>query len=238
MKARLIRTEEVAERTAAFTFEIEDAGFAFSPGQTCDFSLPQPKYEDALGSMRTFSIASSPGDLPRIVVATRLTGSAFKRSLVEAAPGTVVDVDGPYGSFTLHRNLARPGVLLAGGIGITPFRSIIKDVVERQAPRDVTLFYSNRSAAAAPFVPDLERWAAADPRFRLVATLTNADPAQPWSHQTGRLDAAWVGREIADRQNAVFYIAGPARFVTGIRGVLAEVGADPDDVRFEEFPGY
>ncbi len=238
MKARLHQMTEVADRTSAFAFTVDEGPFEFIPGQSCDFTLPNPKFSDEEGSQRTFSIASSPADLPRLLVATRMTGSAFKRSLAEAAPGTPVEIDGPFGSFTLHRNPARPAVFLAGGIGITPFRSIIKDAVERKLPRQLVLFYSNRNAEGAAFLPELERWAADWPHFRLVATIDEADGPKSWVHRTGRIDSALVRQELADVASAIFYVAGPGGFVKAMRSVLEQSGADPDDIRTEQFPGY
>jgi ferredoxin-NADP reductase len=105
-------------------------------------------------------------------------------------------------------------------------------------PQHLTLFYSNRTTAAAAFMRELEEWSVADPRFSLVATLTEADPSRPWAHERGRFTAGWLQRELADRQNPVYYVAGPERFVKGMRAVLAEAHADPDEIRSEEFPGY
>lgn len=236
MRARLIAVEHVAEATASFAFEL-DSPMAFEPGQTCDITLAAPKHRDDKGTARTFSIASSPADQPRLLFATRLTGSAFKRSLVEAEPGTEVDVDGPYGSLTLHKNTARPAVLMAGGIGITPFRSIVKHVAEARLPHRVTLCYSNRNAGSSAFIADLERWASENPNFTLLATITEPD-GRPWSHETGLMDADFLRPRLKDAANAVYYIAGPPGFVTGMRGALDALGADPDAIRTEEFAGY
>jgi ferredoxin-NADP reductase len=236
MRARLITVERVADAAAAFWFEL-DAPFEFQPGQTCDVTLPAAKYHDDKGTSRTFSIASSPSDMPRLLVATRLTGSAFKRSLEEAAPGTDVEIDGPYGSLTLHRNAARPAVLMAGGIGITPFRSIVKDATERKLPHTLTLFYSNRTAASTAFLADLERWESENPNFRLVATITEPD-GRPWRHATGMVDATFLRPRVTDPASAIYYVAGPPAFVGGMRTALDGIGADPDNIRTEEFAGY
>src|SRR5512132_3667262 len=120
MKARFIAGDQVAAGTGAFTFEVQEP-FTFEAGQTVDVTLASPPYSDDKGASRTFSIASSPADLPRIVVATRLTGSAFRRSLLDARQGLEVELGCPYGSFVLHKNAAKPAVFFAGGIGITPF---------------------------------------------------------------------------------------------------------------------
>ena len=238
MKTRLVETRPIADQTAAFVFEFADAPFAFKAGQTCDVTLPAPKYQDAKGSTRTFSITSSPADLPRIMFATRLTGSAFKRSLVEAEAGTEVDIEGPFGSFTLHQNAKRPAVFLAGGIGVTPFRSIIKDVVERKLPHRLTLVHSNRNAASTAFLGDFEIWAQDAPNFQFVPTLTEPAPGEAWPYSTGLIDARFLSSRLADAAETIFYIAGPIAFVKAMQETLPAVGADPDNIRAEEFAGY
>lgn len=223
MKARLLTVQQVADGTAAFTFELHDP-FSFESGQTCDLTIPNPKYQDDKGSARTFSIVSSPSELPRLTFATRLTGSAFKRTLLEGAPGLEVDVDGPFGSFTLHKNTAKPAMLFAGGIGITPFHSIIKDATERKLPHKITLFYSNTSPARAAFLADLEKWQKENPNFRLV--------------NMAMVDANLVKTNFDVKSNAIAYVAGPPGFVGAVRSTLDSIGADPDNIRTEEFSGY
>src|SRR5215831_19925330 len=120
-----LRTREmVAEGTMAFHFD-RPAGFEFVPGQTMDITLNNPPETDAEGNVRTFSIASAPGD-PGLMITTRLRDTAFKRVLQSIALPAEVKLDGPHGSFMLHKNTAKPAVFLAGGIGITPFFSIIQ----------------------------------------------------------------------------------------------------------------
>lgn len=236
MKARHVATSQVAVGTAAFTLEVQDP-FSFEAGQTCDLTIPSPRYQDEKGSIRTFSIASSPADAPRLTFATRQTGSAFKRTLLEAGAGLEVELEGPFGSFVLHKNTTRPAVFFAGGIGITPFRSIIKDATERRLPHRITLFYSNRTAASTAFLSDLETWERQNPNFRLIASIDES-AGDPWTHETGLVDAAFIDRFLADRANAICYLAGPPGYVTAIRTALEEVGADPDNIRTEEFTGY
>lgn len=237
MKARLIAGSRVAEGTAAFTFDV-GAPFAFDAGQTCDVTIPSPLYEDEKGSVRTFSIASSPADSPRVTVATRLTGSAFKHSLLEASAGLEVELEGPFGSFTLHKNASKPAVFLAGGIGITPFRSIIKDAAERRLPHSMTLFYSNRTPASTAFLADLEAWQRQNGHFQLVATVAEPPGAEVWRYEVGLMNAATLGAHIRDWSPAICYLAGPPAFVKAMRAALEEAGADPDNVRTEEFSGY
>jgi ferredoxin-NADP reductase len=237
MKARLVETRTVAEGTAAFLFQPETP-LEFTPGQTCDITLVTPTYHDDEGPSRTFSIASSPADRPRLMIATRLTGTAFKRTLAEAGSGVDVDLDGPFGSFTLHRNPAKPAAFFAGGIGITPFRSIIKDATERQLPHRLTLVYSNRTPGSTAFLSDLETWRRQNPNVRLVLTATDIGPDVPWPYERGVVDADFIRHRVGGLGGAVCYVAGPPGFVTSVRSALETVGVDPDDVRFEEFSGY
>ena len=237
IRARLAAVDRVADDTAAFTFELPER-MEFVPGQNCDFTLVAPRYEDEKGSVRTFTIASSPADQPRLTIATRLTGSAFKRSLLDTGPGAEIDVDGPAGSFTLQHNAGQRAVFLAGGIGITPFRSILKDASERQLPLDFVLFYSNRTPGSTAFLPDLERWRRQLHHFDLVATVSDVPDAAPWPYERGLIDAALIERRVKDLSMAMFYAAGPASFVEAMPTVLKEAGVDPHSICIEEFPGY
>jgi ferredoxin-NADP reductase len=237
MKARLVATDRVAEDAAGFTFEVQ-APFSFDAGQTCDLTIAAPQYQDDKGSSRTFSIASSPADAPRVLVATRLTGSAFKRSLLEAPVGLEVDLDGPFGSFVLHKNAAKPAVFLAGGIGITPFRSMLKDATERRLPHRITLFYSNRTPGSTAFLGEIEAWQRENVNLRLVATVVDPAGPEPWRHSVGLMDAGFIAPHVQDWAGAICYLAGPPAYVKALRAALDEVGADPDNIRTEEFSGY
>lgn len=237
MKARLIATDHIAADTAGFTFELQDR-FTFEAGQSCDITLLSPLHQDQKGPTRTLSIASSPADAPRLLFATRLTGSAFKRTLLEAPVGLEIEVDGPFGSFVLHRNTAKPAVFLAGGIGITPFRSIIKDATERRLPHRLTLLYSNRTAGSTAFLSDLEAWQQRHAHFTLIPSITEPDGAGPSPYETGVIDAAFIKRHVDGSADAVYYIAGPPGFVKGMRSALGELSTDPDNIRAEEFSGY
>ena len=236
MKVRLIERKEVAERTLAVAFEPEGK-FEFEAGQACDLRLLDPPYTDEKGNERTFTIASSPED-PGLLFAVRLTGSAFKRSLEEAEPGLEAEVEGPFGSFTLDPGQDRTAVFLAGGIGITPFRSMAKDAAERRLPRRITLLYSNRAASDAAFLDDFRRWEGENPRFRLIATLTKPDPAEPWTGERGRIDGDFLRRVVPEAGEACWYISGPDGFVFGMEELLAREGVPADRIRTDCFSGY
>ena len=235
MKATLVDRKEVAESTSAFVFEVQGGRLEFSPGQTCDLTLKDPSGtgEDEI---HTFSIASPPFE-PRLLFATRLTGSAFKRALMALPLGSAVELEGPFGSFTLHDDADRPTAFLAGGVGITPFRSMLLTAFSEKRPAPLTLVCSNRNARGTPFLREMEQWAKDVPNFRLVATLTAPDPSEAWAHEAGRVDAGFLERHLADRK-AIHYISGPKGFVAAAQSALGSLGVAARDIRTEIFTGY
>jgi len=229
---------QVAKGTMSFAFELGGPAFAFKPGQFVRITLSDPPYQDEKGNARNFSIASSPRD-PFILIATRMTGSAFKRSLAEIPLGSAVHVEGPYGSFLLHGDPAKPAAFFAGGIGVTPFRSMIKNLTEEKLPYRLVLIYSNRTPESAAFLQELQGWARKNPRLRLIVTMTQPEKSEiGWSKQRGYVDAAFVKAHLDDLRRFIHYVAGPPGFVAGVSRSLLEAGAREEDIRREEFEGY
>src|SRR6202158_6232381 len=138
--SKLLSRVEVAEGTMAFHFE-KPSGFNFKAGQFADVTLTDPPETDAEGNTRTFSIASPPFE-NELVFTTRMRDTAFKRSLKNVPLATEVKIGSAAGSFTLHRTPAKTGVFLAGGIGITPFLSIVGQAHHDRLPHKLYLFYS------------------------------------------------------------------------------------------------
>src|SRR5712692_1601326 len=168
--SRLLSRVEVAEGTMAFHFE-KPSQFDFKPGQSADVTLPNPPETDSEGNTRTFSIASSPFE-NQLMFATRMRATAFKRSLKKVPLGTEVKIDSAMGSFTLHKNSAKPAVFLAGGIGITPFLSIVRQADHDRLLHKLYLFYSNRRPEDAPFLEALQMLEKSNPNFKLIGTMT------------------------------------------------------------------
>ena len=237
MPARLLNRVEVAEGTMAFHFE-KPPGFEFKPGQASDVTLLNPPETDSEGNIRTFSIASAPFE-DELMFVTRMRDTAFKRSLKAVPLGTPVKLDSAMGSFTLHKNAAKPAVFLAGGIGITPFYSIVRQADHERAAHQLYLFYSNRRPEDAPFIEALQSLETTNPNFRFVGTMTEMPrSSKKWSGETGLIDKGMLLRHLSDLRGPIYYIAGPPALVTGMRKILEASGIDEDDIRTEEFAGY
>lgn len=231
-KTTLAGKQEIARGTVAFHLK-KPEGFTFAAGQAVYLTLPGQKEVDSKGTVRTFSIASAPQE-PELVIATRMTDTAVKRYLADLPTGSPVAVEGPYGDLTLDGD-TRPAVFLAGGIGITPFRSMILDAAARDLPRDLTLFYSNRSAGDAAFLSELEQLAQENPRFQLVATMTDA---ANWQGELGYIARDMIARHVGDVSRPVFYLAGPPVMVAAMETMLKQAGVKPESIRAEMFAGY
>jgi len=192
LTARLAEREKIADATYAFQFDVGGNPFAYKPGQTVDVIQPQPRYTDEAGNRRTFSIADAPGK-ERLLIATRDRGSAFKRSLIEAPLGTALELDGPYGSFTLP-NKPSDVFLLAGGIGVTPFRSMIEDTRERSLDHTLTLIHSNRTPEETPFLEELIRWGVESAKETSIGKKPRANSGSGNSGTTGASTLTTSGR--------------------------------------------
>lgn len=232
----LARREEIARATAAFHIA-KPAALRFKPGQALDLILPRARTSDAPELRHTLSIVSAPHE-PELVVATRMRDSEYKRALAQLQPGSPLTIEGPFGSMTLHSDTARPAVFIAGGIGITPFMSMLRNAVQERAARDLILVYSNRRPEDSAFLAELRGFERALPSFRLIATMTEAGPPPVWDGPTGMIDAALLQSITQPLRSPVHYVAGPPSMVEAMRGALGSLGIADDDIRSEEFFGY
>lgn len=236
-QCKLLNRIEVAEGTMAFYFG-KPSQFDFKPGQSADLTLSNPPETDSEGNTRTLSIASSPFE-SQLIFATRMRDTAFKRSLKKVPLGTEVKIDPPMGSFTLHKNSSKPAVFLAGGIGITPFLSIVRQADHDRLPHKLHLFYSNRRPEDTPFLDALQAFEKSNPNFRLVCTMTQMQQSKKeWKGERGLINQEMVSRHLTNLQGPIYYIAGPPAMVAGLRKMLVSAKVDEDDIRTEDFAGY
>jgi len=234
---RLIRQETAAWGTVALAFE-KPAGFRFKAGQSVDLTLIDPPETDAKGSRRALSIVSAPFE-DELVFATRLRDSAFKRTLWGLQPGAKVRIEGPFGSFGLHGDVTRPAILLAGGIGITPFMSMIRHALHDAAKRRLVLLYSNRQPRDAAYLAELQQLASRHGDWlEFTPTMTERVSPTEWQGRQGLIDRALIASVIAEHARPVFYVVGPPAMVAAMKELLAGSGVSEDDIRSEDFGGY
>jgi ferredoxin-NADP reductase len=236
MRAQIKEKREVAKGTLFVVFDLLGATVSFQPGQYFWVTLLDPPYDDEKGPRRHISVATSPNDDGVLGLCTRLRDSAFKRSLSELPAGTEVDVEEPKGQFVLPAETDPPLVFIAGGIGITVFRSMLLFITEGGLPYDVTLVYSNRDRESTAFFEELVELEGAHPNVRVVFTMTD-DPG--WEGETRPIDAALLRDHLSGELDSFRYlVAGPPPMVEAMEQMLAAAGVPDERVSPDRFSGY
>ncbi|GJL65701.1 MAG: hypothetical protein NPIRA05_06720 [Nitrospirales bacterium] len=234
---RLIASREVAHKTMAFYFE-RPTDFMFKAGQYIDVTLLDSPETESDDDRRALTIASAPTE-NRLMVVTRLRDTVFKRALMNMPLETMIKIEGPLGRLTLPDNAARPLVFLAGGIGITPVRSMLIDAAAKRLSHRFTLFYSNRRSEDAPFLHELQDLQGTLSNFTFVGTMTQPEHSHvSWSGETGYVDQAMLMRHLQGIDSPIYYIVGPSAMVGGFRSMLVKAGVCEYDIRTEAFIGY
>jgi ferredoxin-NADP reductase len=236
MQARIKEKREVAKGTLLVTFDLLGEEVDFTPGQYFFVTLPDVGYQDERGLRRHITVVTSPNEKGVLGLATRMRETAFKRSLGELPIGAEVEVEPPKGSFALPEDASRPLVFVAGGIGITVFRSMLRYIQEEGLPYSVTLIFSNRDRESTAFLAELQELERENPNFRLVLTMTQ-DPG--WEGETRRIDSRffedYLDRELSDY---TFLVAGPPAMVEGVQKTLDDAGVKEENVIAARFSGY
>jgi ferredoxin-NADP reductase len=164
--------------------------------------------------------------------------SAFKRKLASLAHGERVTVGGPIGNFVLHEDTSRVAVMLCGGIGITPVRSMIKYATDVRLTLQIVLLYSSKTPEDILYRREFEDWKKANPMLRVVHTITRPESSsERWDGLTGRITENVI-RENAELADAIFYICGPPSMVESMISILSAMKVPSENVKKEKFTGY
>jgi ferredoxin-NADP reductase len=234
-KLTLMRVEKITSSCFEFVFR-PDRKVDFSAGQYLDWTLAVPKRDDR-GNRRAFTIASSPGESEvRLGVKFYPSPSAFKRALLAMRPGDVVYASQLAGDFTLPNDKNAKLAFIAGGIGVTPFRSMVQDLIDRQDKRSVVVLYGNQKTDEIAYADLFDR-AARELGIKTVYAVAD-DPAKRPDMHDGLIDAALIKREVPDYKERTFYISGPRTMVLHFRGALRELGVGRSRIKEDFFPGF
>ncbi len=199
----------------------------WKPGQFIHYTLPHEN-EDDRGNERWFTITSAPFEKD-IWITTRIAGekgSSFKKHLMQLKPGDIIETDEPEGSFTID-DLDKEYLLIAGGIGITPFRSILAQLNHDGKQLRAELLYANRDEANIPFKEELE--AISQEQKGLNITYFIGDNI---------IDEDAIRTHAAKLNNPVYYVSGPEPMVEAFKELLDKMGIDTEHAKFDYFPGY
>lgn len=237
MEFTICGKKEEAENIKTFFFE-KPKGFNFKAGQFIYLTLPKLKFKDNRGNTRHFTISSSPTE-EKIAITTKIRKeSGYKMTLDSLKPGDSIECKGPLGDFYLSKDNNKPQIFIAGGIGITPFRSMIKYKVDKRFKTPIHLIYSCSTTEEITFKNELENWSK-EKLIKLDITITRPEESkQKWNGLTGRLNKetiiSLVGKDQTSK--AAFWLCGPPSFVSALEEELAK--ASINKLRTEKFSGY
>lgn len=205
----------------------------FAPGQYLEITVPH-RGADARGTRRTFSVASPPVEDGPLRIGIRMPAdrpSSFKRALLDLEPGSRIDATGVGGDFLLPDDVDTPLLMVAGGIGVTPF---VAQLGHDAAERDAVLVYSVTSADDIPYADELER---SGVRVLLVSPVPPSDLPASWTWLgSGRLDAERLLAAVPDATMRAVYLSGPPALIAALRPALRRAGARR--IRTDAFLGY
>lgn len=226
------------ETTDIQTFFLEpQTPFAYKPGQHLNMLL-SIDHPDERGRVRPFSLSSSPTE-KLLSITTKRGPSSFKQKLFTLPVGSVVDIAGPAGKFVLLEKDKRLHVMIAGGIGITPFRSMIKYACDTQLELPMVLLYSNKVPEEIVFRKELEEIGQTVPNIKIIETITKPDESgEKWTGRVGRIDSALIKQFVPHPEDANFYTAGPGAMVEAMILLLNNMGISIDLIHSEQFAGY
>jgi ferredoxin-NADP reductase/Na+-translocating ferredoxin:NAD+ oxidoreductase RnfD subunit len=209
-----------------FVFET-DKKMKFQPGQYLEWTLSHQK-TDLRGNRRYFTIASSPTeDNVRLGIKFYEPSSTFKKKLLELKPGDSIMAGQLAGDFILPHDTQKKLAFIAGGIGITPFRSMAKDLSDREEKRDVVMLYSNRTAEDIAY-REVFNEAADKIGMRTIYALTSG----------GRVTAEMIQKEIPDYRERTFYISGTQAMTHAFKEMLITLGVSRAQIKIDFFPGF
>jgi ferredoxin-NADP reductase len=223
MKLSLVATRDEVKDVRSFIFEPENY-IVWQPGQYLHYEIDIPN-ADAKGAERWFTIATAPFE-KNIMITTRLDNlplSSFKTALCQLKPGDMIEADGPGGKFILREG-DHKHIFIAGGIGITPFRSMLMQLSHNAKPANAVLFYANR-----------------DDLFVYHEELTNLQDSDETLEIRKLVDKRLTEDDLssyAKDDSSIFYLSGPKAMVESYAGVLSSLGVVDENILTDYFPGY
>jgi ferredoxin-NADP reductase/nitrite reductase/ring-hydroxylating ferredoxin subunit len=242
-------SKEKLEGTDIMTFRLSRGGLDYAAGQYAFFKL-EGVGGDPKGDIRHFSIASSPTEQDYLLISTRIRDGPYKQRLASLESGAKITAWGPEGEFTLHEDHSRPAIFLSGGIGVTPFRSMIKYATDRRLAVKITMFDSNKNKEGILYREEFDEWARQNKNLKIVYTVTGEGEAQGqessapggWAGgERGRIDRQMLEKHLTKEEldSALFYVCGPPGMLKAMQEMLKkEMQVQKDRIKVEAFTGY
>ena len=225
--------KEIIPRTsdvASFRFP-RPAELSYKPGQYMLVTIKSAGKE----LMHPFSFSSSPTEKDCIEFTKKFTPNEYSAVLKTLKPGDWARIDAPYGKFTFEGEYPKIA-LLTGGIGITPFRSIIKYSTDLGLNTDIALFYGCRTPGDIAFRNEFEEMQMQNKNFKIMLTVN--EPDEDWKGSVGNISAEMVKKEIPDYKERMFFACGPPGMVQAMTNLIKGLGLPETQLKLESFAGH
>jgi predicted ferric reductase len=199
----------------------------YNPGQ---FMIIQLLRDGNTSEPHPFTISSSPTG-ERLSISAKSVGD-FTSTIGETKTTDVAYIDMPYGVFSFLNFDAKDLVLIAGGIGITPFMSMLRYIYDKKLKKNVILLWSNKTEQDIAFRKELETMASEMPSLKVVHVLSRQEG---WSGERGKIDAEKLKRYVDNFHVTQFFICGPPLMMRAVERTLRELGAPKNRIHYERF---
>ncbi len=238
MRVKLHQVRQETPDVSTFVFSLDGQRYPYVAGQFAFFELDALRYDDPRGKRRHFTLSSSPTEQGIVQFTTKLRGFGLKETLRQAPKGFEVNLEEARGRFCLPDDVAQPVVFLGGGVGITPFRAMLRYAADENLAHPITLLYSAPTPEHLVFRREFESLPQENSNVKIVMSVSDASKSETWQGETGRIDAAKIQKYADDIPNSIFYTCGPPPMVQAMEEVLKSMGVAEDKIRVERFSGY
>jgi ferredoxin-NADP reductase len=233
----LIKKNQLTKDIYEFIFKT-DKKLAYKSGQYLEWTLGH-KSPDMRGNRRYFTIASSPTEEEiKLGVKFYDNSSSFKKKLLSMNEGETIVASQLAGEFTLPDDNNKKLVFIAGGIGVTPFRSMVKYLVDKKEKRDAVLFFSNRTQVDIVY-KDLFSEAEREIGLKTIYAVNDlAGASLDGNMRVGFVNEEMIKKEVPDYADRMFYISGPHVMITAFETTLSKMGVKSSNIKTDFFPGF
>lgn len=238
MRVKLTQRRPETPDVWTFAFSLEGQVYSYVAGQFAFFELDALTSDDPRGKRRHFTLSSSPTEHNLVQFTTKLRGSGFKETLRNAPDNLEVELEPSRGRFTLPESADAPVVFLGGGVGVTPFRSMLRYAADEILPYKIILLYSAPTPEHLVFRREFELLPQEHPNLQIICTVTEPGAGAEWQGETGRIDEAKIRKYVQDLPGSIFYTCGPPPMVQAMEELLKSMNIPADHIRVERFSGY
>jgi glycine betaine catabolism B len=228
MNVKLLKKQMICVDHLYIEFDLLDQRLDYKAGQFFSLTLLNPPFTDERGNSRFFGFVNSPTEIGKIAMVTKIGMSAFKKSLMEMPIGSEVKIDSVGGHTVLPDNINQKIVLIAGGIGIAPFMSILHFVKEKKLTYGISLIYVNKDQESAVFFDEIKLYSKENILFKFFPVISEIESINP----------DLIRNESADLNNRIYFITGEQKFVLQSFKLLKELRVEAKNISMEIFAGY